>query len=80
MLAYSGPFDAFYRSQLETSMIRKLKELGVPYREEVTMRLFLGDEVKIQQWNISGLPKDSTSIENGIIIDKSKRWPLMIDP
>ena len=44
------------------------------------MRKLLGDEVKIQAWNIAGLPKDTTSIENGIIIDKSKRWPLMIDP
>jgi len=44
------------------------------------MRNFLGDEVKIQSWNIAGLPKDDTSIENGIIIDKSRRWPLMIDP
>lgn len=26
------------------------------------------------------MPKDDTSIENGIIIDKSRRWPLMIDP
>jgi dynein heavy chain len=31
-------------------------------------------------WNICGLPKDDTSIENGIIIDKSRRWSLMIDP
>ncbi len=44
------------------------------------MRLFLGVPVKIQNWNIFGLPKDETSTENGIIIDKTKRWPLMIDP
>lgn len=44
------------------------------------MRAFLGDEVKIQLWNICGLPKDNTSIENGIIIEQSRRWPLMIDP
>lgn len=44
------------------------------------MAKFLGDPVKIQYWNICGLPKDDTSIENGIIIDKSRRWPLMIDP
>ena len=31
-------------------------------------------------WNLCGLPKDDTSIENGIIIDKGRRWPLMIDP
>ena len=44
------------------------------------MRNFLGDEVQIQTWNICGLPKDGTSIENGILIDKSRRRPLMIDP
>lgn len=41
---------------------------------------YLGEPVKIQTWNIAGLPKNDTSIENGIIIDKSRRWPLMIDP
>ncbi len=44
------------------------------------MTKFLGEQVKIQSWNLAGLPKDDTSIENGIIIDKSRRWPLMIDP
>ncbi len=44
------------------------------------MRSFLGVDVKIQSWNIAGLPKDETSTENGIIIDKCRRWPLMIDP
>jgi len=41
---------------------------------------FLGEELKLQQWSIYGLPKDITSIENGIMIDKSRRWPLCIDP
>jgi dynein heavy chain len=31
-------------------------------------------------WNINGLPGDSLSIENGIIMFSSRRWPLMIDP
>ena len=29
---------------------------------------------------MNGLPNDDLSIENGIIIFKSRRWPLMIDP
>ena len=44
------------------------------------MRNFLGVPVKIQSWNIAGLPKDDSSTENGIIIDNSRRWTLMIDP
>ncbi len=43
------------------------------------MRSFIGVPVVIRSWNIAGLPKDDTSIENGVIIDKTRRWPLMID-
>ena len=34
----------------------------------------------MRQWNIEGLPADGFSIENGIIMSSTKRWPLMIDP
>lgn len=80
MVAYCGPFVSQYRQRLEHDWRHKLGEYRIVFSPTVTMRNFLGDEVKIQQWNIAGLPKDDTSIENGIIIDKSRRWPLMIDP
>ena len=34
----------------------------------------------MRQWNIQGLPIDTFSVENGIIVTKTRRWPLMIDP
>lgn len=80
MVAYAGPFTAEYRTKLEKDWATKLKDLGIEHTEGVTMRNFLGVAVKIQSWNIAGLPKDDTSTENGIIIDKTRRWPLMIDP
>lgn len=40
----------------------------------------LGDPVKIRQWNIQGLPSDAFSIENGIVVKYTRRWPLCIDP
>ncbi|KAJ8253116.1 hypothetical protein GJAV_G00209300 [Gymnothorax javanicus] len=40
----------------------------------------LGEPVKIRSWTIAGLPSDSFSIDNGIIISNARRWPLMIDP
>ena len=80
MVAYSGPFTSQFRFSLENEWVLKLGVVGVPHAEGVTMRTFLADSIKIQTWNIAGLPKDETSTENGIIIDKSRRWPLMIDP
>ena len=40
----------------------------------------LGDQVKIREWNIQGLPKDTFSSENGVMIEYGRRWPLFIDP
>ena len=33
-----------------------------------------------RQWQISGLPKDAFSVDNGVIVANARRWPLMIDP
>lgn len=34
----------------------------------------------IGDWVVNGLPNDDFSIDNAIILQQSKRWPLMIDP
>lgn len=35
---------------------------------------------QVRAWTIAGLPTDSVSVENGIIVSKARRWPLAIDP
>ena len=80
MVSYSGPFISQYREGLEKSWRDKMSELGIKYLENVTMRQILGHDVTIRQWGVAGLPSDNLSIENGIIMFKSRRWPLMIDP
>lgn len=57
-----------------------MKEYGIKFTQDVTMSKVLGDDVTIRQWGVAGLPSDKLSIENGIIMFKSRRWPLMIDP
>jgi dynein heavy chain len=58
----------------------KIKELGIEYQEGTTMIKLLEDKVTTKMWNAASLPNDSLSVENGIIMFKSRRWPLMIDP
>jgi dynein heavy chain len=40
----------------------------------------LGDPIQIRNWSMFGLPNDAFSVENAIINDKTRRWPLFIDP
>ncbi|KYK63964.1 putative dynein heavy chain 2 [Toxoplasma gondii TgCatPRC2] len=80
MIAYGGAFTSAYRGALETSWVSKLREMKIPHTSGCNLRQFLGDPMKVRQWTVAGLPKDELSVENGIIIDRSRRWPLMIDP
>ncbi len=34
----------------------------------------------MRDWRLWGLPADDVSVDNGILVSKGKRWPLMIDP
>ena len=52
----------------------------IPCSEMFSLSATLGDAVKIRAWQIAGLPIDNFSIDNGIIVCNSRRWPLMIDP
>ncbi|KAK7884177.1 hypothetical protein WMY93_027300 [Mugilogobius chulae] len=56
------------------------KTRNIPSSDEFSLSKTLGDPIKIRAWNIAGLPNDSFSIDNGVIVSNSRRWPLMIDP
>lgn len=80
MLCYAGPFISFFREKMEDAWRKQCKELYIECADKISMKAVLGNDVTIRQWSVAGLPSDNLSIENGIIMFGSRRWPLMIDP
>ncbi|XP_044001574.1 dynein axonemal heavy chain 1-like [Aphidius gifuensis] len=78
-IAYLSPFIDSYRLRLLHYWMNNLGD-KVPHSFDCSPVSILGDTVKIRNWQIDGLPRDVYSIENAILVENSRRWPLFIDP
>ena len=79
-MAYLGVFTTNFRAKQINDWIESCNSLGIVCSKDFQLSHVLGDSVTIRSWNIFGLPSDAFSIENAIIVENSRRWPLMIDP
>uniref|UniRef100_A0A8C9WNZ6 Dynein axonemal heavy chain 6 n=1 Tax=Scleropages formosus TaxID=113540 RepID=A0A8C9WNZ6_SCLFO len=79
-VAYYGAFTSQYRQLLIDQWTSQCQDLGIPISSGFSLVNILGDPYQIRQWNAEGLPRDIVSTENGILVTRGHRWPLMIDP
>ncbi|KAF8071068.1 Dnah1 [Scenedesmus sp. PABB004] len=79
-IAYSGPFVPSYRAALLADWTAKLTDVGLPFSPHAGLAKTLADPVQVRAWTLAGLPSDSVSVENAIIVSRAWRWPLMVDP
>jgi len=80
-VSYCGPFNQSFREHiLENILIPQANKLNLPVSPGVNPIDFLADEAAVGDWNIDGLPSDPLSIQNGILVTRSSRYPLLIDP
>ncbi|KAK2870454.1 hypothetical protein Q8A67_024846 [Cirrhinus molitorella] len=79
-VSYLGAFTVDYRVECQREWHKLCNEKNVPCSKDFTLSNTLGNQVLIRSWQIAGLPVDSFSTDNGIIVSNSRRWPLMIDP
>ncbi|XP_054113715.1 dynein axonemal heavy chain 7 isoform X7 [Callithrix jacchus] len=80
VVAYLGAFTSTYRQNQTKEWTTLCKGRNIPCSDDYSLMGTLGEAATIRTWNIAGLPSDSFSIDNGIIIMNARRWPLMIDP
>ncbi|KFB36573.1 AGAP007675-PA-like protein [Anopheles sinensis] len=79
-LSYAGPFNAEYRTLLQTSWAAELNQRRIPVSRNISIAENLTDAATVGEWNLQGLPNDELSVQNGIIVTKAARYPLLIDP
>jgi dynein heavy chain len=80
VVAYLGAFTVDFRLDAIGEWHGLCQKKKIPCSQVFSVNQTLGNPVKIRAWNIAGLPVDSFSVDNGIIVYNSRRWPLMIDP
>ncbi|XP_077988088.1 dynein axonemal heavy chain 2-like [Glandiceps talaboti] len=80
-LSYMGPFLSNYRDNMVKNIwLKEVRNLKIPCNPEFAFSTFLSKPTVVRDWNIQGLPTDSFSTENGVIVTRGNRWPLMVDP
>merc|ERR1719473_2560905 len=80
-VTYCGPFNSEFRDKLnQEQFLADTHQRGVPASEKVDLVAFLVDQGTIGEWNLEGLPSDDLSVQNGIMVTRSSRFPLMVDP
>eukprot|EP01043_Picozoa_sp_COSAG02_P032009 COSAG02_NODE_2120_length_9782_cov_1.807085_2_plen_2245_part_00 len=80
-ISYCGPYNQEFRTLLlNTYFYEDCIERGVPVTKDLDVVPFLTTEAEMGEWALEGLPSDGLSIQNGILVTRSSRWPLLIDP
>uniref|UniRef100_A0A8P0TQF2 Dynein axonemal heavy chain 5 n=1 Tax=Canis lupus familiaris TaxID=9615 RepID=A0A8P0TQF2_CANLF len=79
-LSYSGPFNQEFRNLMLYDWQKEMKVREIPFGNNLNLNEMLIDAPTISEWNLQGLPNDDLSIQNGIIVTKASRFPLLIDP
>jgi dynein heavy chain len=79
-LSYLGPFDTLYRDRLTAGWLAEVKDKALPFTEHQTFAQFCARAVDVRGWQLQGLPADNFSTENGVVVTRCNRWPLMVDP
>jgi dynein heavy chain len=55
-------------------------EEGFECSKEFVFTELFGDSYKIRKWHLNKLPSDSMSVNNALVVEKTKRFCLLIDP
>ena len=80
MVCYLAPFTQKVRQAAFSKWLRKVREVGIPLTFDMGFNSTFADSLSVKSWLSNGLPNESFSIQNAIILDLSTLQPILIDP
>lgn len=78
--AFTGAWTTTYREKARKQWITILNNLAIPIEEDYKYVEYEFSAYAVLNWHNNGLPRDKGMAENVAIIEKSQKWPLLIDP
>lgn len=80
-VSYLGPFNKEFRELLlARDFTGDLVRAGVPCTTNLAVSSFLCSETERGEWTLQGLPTDDLSVQNGIMVTRATRYPVLVDP
>jgi len=79
-LTYCGSFSQEIRDDFLKNVTQSASQLKLPSTTDFNFLPFLVSDGSVGEWNLQGLPTDNTSIQNGVIVTNTLRYPFLIDP
>ncbi|GAB0086567.1 Dynein heavy chain [Sergentomyia squamirostris] len=79
-LTYSGSFNEEYRAIIIKNLQGELIKNTLPGQENLNLIQYFVDRSVVSEWLLHGLPDDAYSVQNGIFVTQSNKFPLLIDP
>ena len=80
VLVYLGPFSGGYRNKEIDRWVQYVSAEKIVLSGRFSLEESVGDAMEIRKWTIKGLPNDAISREKGLIVYRTQKVPLIIDP
>jgi dynein heavy chain len=79
-LSYCGPYNQEFRASLVSTWMEILQAKSIPFTTNLNITNMLVESATLSEWTLQGLPNDELSVQNALIVTKSRSYPLLIDP
>eukprot|EP00798_Chlamydomonas_sp_ICE-L_P031303 gene31303-6451_t len=80
-VSYLGPFNKEFRELLlNRDIYGDCMKLNIPVTPDMQVSKFLVDDSEVGEWTLQGLPTDELSVQNGIMVTRASRYPVLVDP